>query len=280
MKQRFIIVCLAAVLFLSANASAQNASVTAHEGKGRYVDATVASVPDPEFPDAAEESGLGGRVSVHVKVDAGGNVISATPAGPDNVCSSVTRADVIALREAARSAAMKGTFSPAIRDGKPEAATITLSFDFPESVKEAGKETVFSAVTAPPPVYANQVIMPAPDKFTVKGDPVTVNGVPKTSPPSTNPSGTISGGVLNGKATSLPKPPYPAAARAVRASGTVNIQVLIDTDGSVFSAVPESGHPLLRSASNIAACNASFNPTQLSGRPVKVSGIITYNFVP
>ena len=90
----------------------------------------------------------------------------------------------------------------------------------------------------------------------------------------------ISGGVLNGKATSLPKPPYPPAARAVRASGAVTVQVLIDESGSVVSASAVSGHPLLRAAAVAAARGARFSPTQLSGQPVKVSGVITYNFVP
>jgi len=90
----------------------------------------------------------------------------------------------------------------------------------------------------------------------------------------------ISGGVLNGKATSLPKPPYPPAARAVRASGAVTVQVLIDESGSVVSATAVSGHALLRAAAVQAARGARFSPTQLSGQPVKVSGVITYNFVP
>lgn len=89
----------------------------------------------------------------------------------------------------------------------------------------------------------------------------------------------ISGGVLNGKAVSLPKPPYPAAARAVGASGGVSVQVLIDTEGNVASATAVSGHPLLRAAAVEAARNAKFSPTMLMGQPVKVSGIITYNFV-
>lgn len=90
----------------------------------------------------------------------------------------------------------------------------------------------------------------------------------------------ISGGMLNGKAISLPKPPYPAAARAVRASGSVNIQVLVDETGSVVTASAVSGHPLLRAAATQAARSAKFEPTKLSGQAVKVSGIITYNFVP
>jgi TonB family protein len=91
---------------------------------------------------------------------------------------------------------------------------------------------------------------------------------------------TISGGVLNGKATSLPKPNYPPAAKAVRASGSVSVQVMVDTSGNVTSAMAVSGHPLLRSAAVAAARSAKFSPTLLSGQPVNVTGVLTYNFVP
>ena len=89
----------------------------------------------------------------------------------------------------------------------------------------------------------------------------------------------ISGGVLNGKASSLPKPAYPAAARAVNASGAVNVQVDIDEQGNVVSANAVSGHPLLRQAAQQAALEAKFSPTLLSGQPVKVTGVLVYNFV-
>lgn len=89
---------------------------------------------------------------------------------------------------------------------------------------------------------------------------------------------TISGGVLNEKAISLPQPAYPAAARAVRASGSVTVQVLVDETGAVVSATALSGHPLLRAAAVQAARQARFAPTKLSGQPVKVNGVITYNF--
>jgi TonB family protein len=108
----------------------------------------------------------------------------------------------------------------------------------------------------------------------------TPTPTPKPTPtPAPKITGPISGGVVNGKATSLPKPPYPAAAKAVRASGTVSVQVLIDENGSVVSANATSGHPLLRAAAEQAARGARFSPTLLSGQKVKVSGIITYNFV-
>jgi protein TonB len=91
---------------------------------------------------------------------------------------------------------------------------------------------------------------------------------------------TISGGVLNGRAISLPKPQYPQIARAAKASGTVVVQVTIDESGRVISASAVSGHPLLKAAAVQAAYGARFSPTMLSGQPVKVTGTINYNFLP
>ena len=83
----------------------------------------------------------------------------------------------------------------------------------------------------------------------------------------------VRGGVINGKAVELVKPKFPAAARAVRASGAVNVQVTIDEQGNVIAAEAVSGHPLLRAASVEAARASRFSPTTLSGQPVKVIGI-------
>ena len=90
---------------------------------------------------------------------------------------------------------------------------------------------------------------------------------------------TVEGGVLNGKALSLPKPAYPPIARAAHASGTVVVQVLIDEEGNVAAAQALSGHPLLQAVSVAAARQAKFSPTMLEGEPVKVAGVIQYNFV-
>jgi TonB family protein len=99
-------------------------------------------------------------------------------------------------------------------------------------------------------------------------------------PPSGSaPKKPVSGGILNGKALSLPKPEYPAEARAARVQGTVSVQVTIDEYGNVMAANAVSGHPLLQQACVNAALLARFSPTMLMGEPVKVTGIIMYNFV-
>ena len=89
----------------------------------------------------------------------------------------------------------------------------------------------------------------------------------------------VSGGVLNGKAISKPQPAYPPIAKAARASGTVTVQILVDEEGYVIDAYAVSGHPLLQQAAVFAARQTRFEPTLLEGQPVKVSGVITYNFV-
>ena len=125
--------------------------------------------------------------------------------------------------------------------------------------------------------------MPAgPGSGTVTTTTQKVQIADEPPPPAatpTPPRAPISGGVLNGKAINLPKPAYPPIARAAHAAGTVVVQVLIDENGNVVSAHAVSGHPLLQAAAVGAARSAKFSPTKLSGQPVKVTGVIQYNFV-
>ncbi len=139
---------------------------------------------------------------------------------------------------------------------------------------------MFSFRSAPSPPQASNAA-PANANYSANSTNSTVYADP-TPPPKTlsDVPKTISGGILNGKATDLPKPPYPPAARSVRASGSVTVQVLVDESGRVISANAVSGHPLLRAAAVSAAISAKFNPTLLSGKPVKVSGVLTFEFAP
>lgn len=89
---------------------------------------------------------------------------------------------------------------------------------------------------------------------------------------------TVSKGVITSQATSLPKPAYSAAAKSVKAAGDVSVQVTIDESGKVISAKAVTGHALLRAESERAARGARFTPTYLSGKAVKVTGIIIYKF--
>lgn len=110
--------------------------------------------------------------------------------------------------------------------------------------------------------------------------PVIDVGAPPPQPPvEKHVPRVISKGVITGLALALPKPPYPPIAIQAHAHGPVSVQVLIDEWGKVVSAKAVNGHPLLLAAAQQAAYRAVFSPTKLGEQPVKVSGVITYNFI-
>lgn len=126
---------------------------------------------------------------------------------------------------------------------------------------------------ATPLINGTPIPRPTPDRVRTEQPSPPSNAAPAA------PRAPISGGVMNGKATHLVQPSYPPIARSAHASGTVTVRVLIDESGNVISAQATSGHPLLQAAAVNAARGSKFSPTKLSGQPVKVSGVIIYNFV-
>jgi TonB family protein len=84
--------------------------------------------------------------------------------------------------------------------------------------------------------------------------------------------------ILQGKATVRRTPAYPPLARQMRLQGAVSVEVMIAPDGHVESARAVSGHILLVSAAEEAARAWRFEPTMLNDTPVRVTGIIVFNF--
>ncbi len=76
-----------------------------------------------------------------------------------------------------------------------------------------------------------------------------------------------------------PKPIYPQEARDKKVEGQVTVSIVIGEEGTVISARPTSGPELLQGAAKDAALKARFHPTIVNGKPAKVSGALTYNFV-
>ena len=108
---------------------------------------------------------------------------------------------------------------------------------------------------------------------------VTLTDQPPPPPEQPKPPKTISKGVITGEAVLLPRPVYSEIAKRAGVQGAVSVQVLVDESGRVVSAKVVSGHPLLIVEAQRAALQARFSPTKLGDQPVKVSGVITYNFV-
>jgi TonB family protein len=210
-----------------------------HVINGGIVNGKAKTLPKPEYPEQIRAVGIEGRVRVRVLIDEEGNVISAEP------ILSVESDKNVGLEQQTE-----------VESPHP-------------LLQEAAREAAFKAKFAP---------------TTLSGFPVRVSGIITYNfvagePQAPDISKSLQGGALNIKAVDLPSPAYPKAARAVRASGAVTVQVLIDENGNIEYAGAVSGHPLLRAAAVEAAKNARFSPTMINGTPIKVSGVLTYNFV-
>lgn len=95
------------------------------------------------------------------------------------------------------------------------------------------------------------------------------------------PKGTIqrTGEELLNDLTKKADPVYPAAAKAVRASGEVGILVKIDEKGGVTETKVLIGHPLLQSACVAAVRQWQFKPQKFNKAPVTVVGIVRCEFI-
>ena len=212
------------------------------EIRGGILNGKAVSLPKPEYPEAAKVAGLEGVIYVNVVIDEEGNVVSA------------------AVDDQVRKIYKPGRDGEKIEEEQPVPDIL---------LRDAALRAAWNAKFSP---------------TRLNGSPVRVTGTivynfVATSGEPSRFDGLISGGVLNAKAKSLPAAEYPAAAKAVRAQGAVNVQVTVDESGNVISATAVSGHPLLRAAAVTAAREAKFSPTLLSGQPVKLTGVVVYNFV-
>jgi TonB family protein len=240
----FYVVILCLVIFSVTVLAQVSAAVPAQDTpmtvNGGVLNGKATSLPKPEYPESAREAKASGTVAVRVTIDGTGMVILA-------------EADPYDQRQRT---AEDGT--------KLDPVPVDLM------LREAAEKAAYKARFAPT-LLNHQPVQ-------VKGT-VIYNFVTGDDKVNMAASKTVSGGVLNGSAISLPAPQYPAAAKAVNAQGSVTVQILIDEGGNIIAAAAVSGHPLLRSAAETAAREAKFSPTLLGGPAVKVSGVVTYNFV-
>ena len=68
-------------------------------------------------------------------------------------------------------------------------------------------------------------------------------------------------------------PVVPVVAAVVRADGEVKLQIKVDEEGRVLTAIPTGGHPLLRKAAADAARGWRF----AKGEPASLDAVIVFN---
>jgi len=85
---------------------------------------------------------------------------------------------------------------------------------------------------------------------------------------------------LNFEVVSAEKPWYTRDAKANGAKGLVQVEVLIDTNGSVIEARARTGNKLLHPEAERAALASKFNRPTFGGKPARAIGFLVYRFGP
>jgi hypothetical protein len=83
---------------------------------------------------------------------------------------------------------------------------------------------------------------------------------------------------MNFEVISAEKPYYTRAARAGGASGLVQVEILIDTNGSVLTARARTGNKLLHPEAERAALASKFSRFTFGGKPARAIGFLVYRF--
>jgi hypothetical protein len=203
----------------------------------------IMSSKDFVLTPAQASVGIDGRVKVGLDVDESGLVADVTVmAGPIWPCEKNPKKELEEFKDGLIQTARTFRFAPAMKDGQPIKSVIILTITVGEAYKKAVKEG-----------EAAKAKKSLKDQF-------------------------IDAGIVNGRAIKLPKPSYPLAGYNLQ--GSVLVDVIINEEGYVISAGTIWGPKEFHKAARGAACEAKFSPTTASGIPVKVTGRITYNFIP
>lgn len=137
-----------------------------------------------------------------------------------------------------------------------------------------------NAPAAPPAGSAKKAAQPTADR---PANAAAGNAQPPAPQPGA-PAGRadnspVSVGSLVGKAKSRAQPTYPTLARTARVTGTVTVFLVVNEKGEVESVMRAEGPQQLQQAAIEAARRWKFNTTEIDGRPVRVTGYLSFSFM-
>jgi protein TonB len=162
------------------------------------------------------------------------------------------------------------------------------TIDFVRLKRDTEVETLQRRKPPPPPPAP-----PPPAKMKIASDAVTQAGLSGLDIPDLNLRADVSGSALAGKGPSaaamfdgdimpLQCPPtsYPADARRAGVTGWVQVEFVVNPDGSVRSARAIEAQPkgLFEASAVIAAQRCKFKPKMVDGKPVEQRGRRKWNF--
>jgi len=260
------------------------------------------SVP-PKYPQAARAKHIEGAVVLEVHIDAEGHVSDAkVVSGPEE------------LRSAALEAILQWHYSPAAMT-LPAVTQVTMDFKLPggatpdskpgialppdwhgtlksiqiDGLTPAARDELMQRLPAHEGDAVNADVMASLSKtvrdfdehLNVSLSPDEPHTLRISLAPAASPGPLrirVGGNVQQAKLLSQVRPIYPPEAKAQGIEGTVQLQAILDKDGTVANLVVLSGPPLLVPAAMEAVGQWQYQTTLLNGDPVEVMTQVAVNF--
>lgn len=170
-------------------------------------------------------------------------------------------------------------------DTKPAPSGPSAAPVVPQAEKPKPSETAVAAVTKPEAIQpekkaeeAKAVPQPERPAIVVGGQKPVEAGNKVKATSSSRPTGPVEVGSLLPYAERQATPTYPPAARSMRASGVVKVEVTIDEEGNVEEVNDASGPALLQASAKDAIRKWKFRPFMIDGQAVKATGFVNFNF--
>jgi len=210
------------------------------------------SIPEPEYPTELITAGITGPITVRVRVNRNGRVISATTSNGDS-----------RLRAAAVKAARLATFAP----------------DKLAEISPRGRAVAGSITYELAAAQTNPATSPSTTSATATTSPVAGAGPSSAASPNPDPNAPVVSNELLSAASNVPAADYPPRAKRAGIGGAITVTIRVNRAGRVISWRSSTGDSQLRAAAIRAARKATFSREKLpeSG---DVVGTITYNFTP
>lgn len=142
--------------------------------------------------------------------------------------------------------------------------------------REVKTEPVY--IPAPPPVKEEPKKEEPKQETPKQEEPKPVVTVPSAAPANNANVSPVDVGSLVPYVTKQTPPSYPAAAKAMRATGVVRVDLTINETGDVAEVQKTSGPMMLQAAAKDAIKKWKFKPFLKDGQPVRAIGYINFNF--
>lgn len=269
MTSRRLLILLSAIVTTILGSTAASAQAPIRVG-GDIKEPKALFKPDPVYPAIAKQAKVEGQVIVEATIGTDGTVRDVR----------VLRGNAL-FNDAAIEAVRKWKFETTFVNGAAVDVLMTTVVNFSLNAPAQGDVNALldqakTARAAGRDAEVEQLLQRALEQ--VRAERVRQDTAP-SSPTATTAPLRIGGAITEPRRTKYVAPVYPSDAKDAHVEGSVIIEAVIATDGTVKGARVLRGVPMFNQAALDAVKQWAYDPTLLNGVPVEIAMTVVVNFV-